>query len=101
MTLASDINTDLANMMGDWGDSISIGGTPYDGLYDTELVDTLDYQGYSPVFTLLASDVAASSVARGNTVQVTSVITGITSKAFTVRVIEPVIDGLQRLVLSE
>lgn len=101
MTLASDINADLTAIMGDWSDSITITAVNYDGLFDTELAESLDFAGYSPVFSMLTSDATASGLARGQTVQVTSAISGISNKNYTVRVVDPSIDGITRLVLSE
>lgn len=101
MTLADDITTDLANMLDDWGDTITIGGTAYNGIYDQDFIESLDHAGFSPVFTMTNTDASASSVARGDTVQITSSISGLASKIHTVRVIERPGEGVTRLVLSE
>lgn len=101
MTLADDINTDLANIMDDWGDTILIGAETFNGLYDQEYVESLDHAGFSPVFSMTRNDYTASGLARGDTVQITSGIGGLASKVHTVRVIEQTGEGVVRLVLSE
>jgi hypothetical protein len=101
MTLASDIQNDLANMLGDWGDSIRISATDYNGVYDSQLVETDDYLGFAPTFSLSQTDVTASGVARGDSVTITSGIAGLTAKTHTVRAIEAAQDGLVKLILSE
>lgn len=101
MALADDIISDLDDMMGDWGDSVTIGGTAYDCLYDRSFVENADFAGFLPVVTLTAANAQASGVALGDSVSVTSVINVITDKAFTVRIIEPQGDGETKLVLEE
>ncbi len=101
MTLATDINADLVNMLADWGDTVTIGGSTYNGLYDQDLTESLEFTGFSPVFSMTNDDATASGVARGDTVQITSGISGLATKTHTVRVIERPGEGLTRLVLSE
>lgn len=99
MALADDILSDLDGMFDDWGDSITIAGTAYDGLYDREYVETKDMAGFMPVFTLKTSE--ASGAVTGTAVAVTSVINGITAKVFKVRVRQVQGDGTTKLVLEE
>ena len=99
MTIASDINSDLANMLSDWGDTITIGGTTYNGIYESEYVEVLGMEGFKPVFTGATSDFSA--VARGADATVTSVIGGITDKAFTVAQPQDQRDGTTKLLLNE
>lgn len=101
MTFISDIQADLGNMLDDWGDSITIGGTEYDGLYDQEFIESGDYAGFTPVFTLAASDATASGVARGTDVTVTSALNALTDQAYTVRVVQTMGDGVTKLILTE
>lgn len=99
MALSDDILSDLDDMMSDWGDSITIGGTTYAGLYDSEYVELVDVQGYKPVFTAKTSDV--SGVARETAVTVTSPIADITDKAFKVAMLNDLRDGTTKLLLKE
>lgn len=101
MTLASDIVADLDTMFDGWGDAITVGGTPYNGHYEAEYVELVDMQGFKPVFTMKTADVATASIAQGTSVTVTSVIAGITDKAFTVGPLQDMRDGVTKLILVE
>lgn len=82
-----------------WDDSITIGGTPYDGMYSSEYVEIGSFAGFKPVFTLKTSE--ATGAVEGTAVAVTSVINGITGKTFKVRVRQVQGDGTTKLVLEE
>jgi len=99
MSLASDINADLDNMLGDWGDTITYKGDVFDGVYESEFVETEQMQGFKPVFTAKTADVSA--VSRGDEVKVTSVIGDITNKDFKVADLQDQRDGTTKLLLTE
>ena len=101
MPLSDSFDTDLTNMMADWGDTITIGANTYNGTYDPEYIEVEDFEGYAPVFTAKTADVLASSIARKTAVTVTSVIAGITAKAFTVGQMKDMHDGTTKLRLVE
>ena len=78
------------------GDTITISGTPYDGFYASEYIESLDFQGYKPVFTL-ASGVSGAT----RNASVTSDIAGITDQPFTIATIQNMRDGTMKLILQE
>ena len=101
MTIASQINADLVDMLADWGDTITIGGTEYNGIYTQEYSESIDYSGYSPVFTISSSDASSSSVSRGTSVTVTSTLNSLTAKGYKVRVVQSEGDGITKLTLTD
>lgn len=99
MTLATDALTDIDTMLAGWGDTITIAGVSYDGMYSYEYVELSRASGNMPVFTAKTSDVSA--VSADASVTVTSPLAGISNQAFTVMLTQNLGDGLTKLLLQE